>query len=102
MPWHYAGQDVSDLPLHCASSSSKSLHNGPALIRIELSHRGGNLIGWRPQIFLKQWTVLIQKEGHDAGIAVFRRIGHDCKAASHVSINDVASRTTVRVRSLFV
>ena len=61
---------------------------------------GGDARRVRAEIFLIDDAVLIDDEGHDAGIAIGGRIGDQRKAARHMAIDDIILSAAGRVLSL--
>jgi len=79
-----------------------SLHLLPALVRVELGHRGGDVAGRLAEVFLIHHAVLVDDEGHDARIAVLRGLCDYGKSAGHLSVDDVSLGAALGVRALLV
>jgi hypothetical protein len=74
----------------------------PAVVGVVLFHGRGRFRRLRTKIFLIHNAGLVHDESHDAGIAVFSRVGHKCEAANELAVNHViATRATFRRGSLF-
>src|SRR5215467_12671846 len=67
---------------------------------IQLGHCVGDFSGVLPQIFLISNSVLINDEGHDAGIAVYGRIGNKGKSPEHLPIREVIFCAALRMPTL--
>src|SRR5438552_17665725 len=67
-------------------------HRRPAVTGIVLAHRARAQRRARSKISLIDLAVLIHDERHDAGAAIFGRIGNDRKAADRPAVNDVIER----------
>src|SRR5437764_2873332 len=67
-------------------------HRRPAVTGIVLAHRARAPRRARSKISLLDLAVLIHDERHDAGAAIFGRIGNDRKAADRPAMNDVIER----------
>jgi hypothetical protein len=52
------------------------------------------------QIFLVDDAILADDEGHDAGVAVLRRISQNGEATGHLSVNEVVFSATLCAGSL--
>jgi hypothetical protein len=61
----------------------------PAFVGIECRHSFGDFRRVGAEILLKDRSVMVDQESHHARIAVFGRIGDQCKAADHLAIDDV-------------
>src|SRR5262249_32621231 len=72
----------------------------PGVVRIELAHARGNAPCPRAEVLLEPVAIIVDDEGHDAGLAVLRRIGHEPEPADHVAANDVFDGAARGVRSL--
>src|SRR3954447_3691854 len=73
---------------------------GPVGVGIVGVHVGDDGLGIGAKIPLIGFALLVDDEGHDAGVAVFRGPGDEGKAANHVAIDDVAIRPAGSVRAL--
>jgi hypothetical protein len=68
------------------------------MVGIERAHALPN--GTRAEILLVDGSVVIDKEGHYAGVAVFSGIGNEREAADHVAAHNVVDGAAGRARPL--
>jgi len=61
--------------------AEKSVDGIPGTVRVVFGDGSGNLCRVGPNIFLVDNTVLMDDEGHDAGVAILGRVGQECEAA---------------------
>src|SRR5262249_5172349 len=72
----------------------------PVMVGVELAHSRGDAASPRTQIPFIHITIVVDDEGHDAGIAVFGRVRDEPETTDHVAANDVVDGTAGRVWSL--
>ena len=76
------------------------LYPVPTGIGVELSHCGCCFRCGLAQILLQQQAILVDKECHHPGIAVFSWIGDEGESTSHLPIDNVVLRAAWRVTTL--
>ena len=72
----------------------------PGVIWIERGHLRGDAACSITEISLVDVTIIVDDEGHDAGIAVFRRISDKAEAADHVAVDNIVYGAAGRGRAL--
>src|SRR4029078_12442104 len=72
----------------------------PGVIRIELAHARRDPACSRAEVLFEHVTVVVDDEGHDAGVAVLGRVGDEPETADHAAANDVVDGATGRTRTL--
>src|SRR5262245_6751952 len=70
------------------------------MVRIERGHARTDPLGPRTEILFVDVTVIVDDEGHDAGVAILGGKGDEAEAANHVAAHDVVHRAAGRVRTL--
>src|SRR5262249_27257804 len=75
-------------------------HLPPGMIGIEGGHLRGDAGCAIAKVPFVDVAIIVDDEGHDAGVAVFRRIGDGGKATDHVAVDDVIHGPTWRGRAL--
>src|SRR5271170_6885258 len=73
----------------------------PGLIGVERLRALRDGFGQLAQILLINRAGMIDLEGHDAGVAVFGRIGDQREAADHLAVDDVVELAARSARPLF-
>jgi len=73
-------------------SQRKSVDGIPGTVRVVFGDGSGNLCRVGPNIFLVDNTVLMDDEGHDAGVAILGRVGQECEAARKDAIDHAVTR----------
>jgi hypothetical protein len=61
----------------------------PGVVGVEGADRVGDGFGFWAEVFLIDLALLVDKEGHDAGIAPFGGPGDEGEAGDHVAVDDV-------------
>src|SRR5271169_5559397 len=64
----------------------------PGLVGIVFGYGATKLFRVLPKVFLVHHTVLVDDEGHDAGIAILGGIGHEGEAADQFTVHQVVAR----------
>ena len=64
-------------------------HLGPGSIGIEDFQLAGEFAGFGPQVLLQHLPMVADQQGHDPGLAVLGREGHQGKAGDHVAVDHI-------------
>src|SRR4029453_6388107 len=75
-------------------------HFPPGMVRIERSHARTDPLGPWTEILFVDVAVIVDDEGHDAGVAILGGKGDEAEATNHVAAHDVVHRAARRILAL--
>ena len=78
----------------------RAFHPPPSAIRVKARHFQGDIGGAPAEVLLVDGPLMIDKERHQAGIAVSRGIGHESEPADHVAARHIVDFAAWGVRPL--
>src|SRR5262245_54610151 len=79
---------------------SRSGHPPPGVIRVKSRHGRSDRVRARAKVFLVHVPMMTDKECHQAGNAILRRIGHEGEPAGHLAVHHVLAFAARRIRPL--